>query len=143
MTTMFTIAIFLSAFIPLIWAGRTKKHRKTALLLNLAAFITACLIIMGGLAVTAYAAAEPISGQPEDNVKGLSMGSGLGLLAAAFATGCSCIGAGVATASAASAAIGAISENSKVFGRALIFVALSEGVALYGMLISTQILAKI
>ena len=52
------------------------------------------------------------------------------------------IGAGIAVASSASAAIGAISENPKTFGKALIFVALAEGVALYGMLISIQILAK-
>ena len=64
------------------------------------------------------------------------------MLGAALATGLSCIGAGIAVASSASAAIGAISENPKTFGKALIFVALAEGVALYGMLISIQILAK-
>jgi len=68
---------------------------------------------------------------------------GMGLMAAALATGMSCIGAGVAVAAAASAALGAVSENEKTFGKALIFVALAEGVALYGLLISFQILAKI
>ena len=41
---------------------------------------------------------------------------------------------------AAPAAIGAFSENPKAFGKALIFVALGEGVALYGLLISILIL---
>ena len=68
---------------------------------------------------------------------------GMGLMAAALATGMSCIGAGVAVAAAASAALGAVSENEKTFGKALIFVALAEGVALYGLLISFQILAKV
>lgn len=61
-------------------------------------------------------------------------------LAAALSTGMSCIGAGIAVASAASAAIGALSEDSSVMGKALIFVALAESVALYGLLISFSIL---
>lgn len=61
-------------------------------------------------------------------------------LAAALSTGLSCIGAGVAVASAASAAIGALSEDSGIMGKALIFVALAESIALYGLLISFSIL---
>ncbi len=61
-------------------------------------------------------------------------------IAAALATGMSCIGAGIAVASAASAAIGALSEDASVMGKALIFVALAESVALYGLLISFSIL---
>lgn len=61
-------------------------------------------------------------------------------LAAALSTGLSCIGAGVAVASAASAAIGALSEDASVMGKALIFVALAESIALYGLLISFSIL---
>lgn len=61
-------------------------------------------------------------------------------IAAALSTGMSCIGAGIAVASAASSAIGALSEDSSVMGKALIFVALAESVALYGLLISFSIL---
>lgn len=61
-------------------------------------------------------------------------------MAAALSTGLSCIGAGVAVASAASAAIGALSEDSSIMGKALIFVALAESIALYGLLISFSIL---
>ncbi len=61
-------------------------------------------------------------------------------IAAALSTGLSCIGAGVAVASAASAAIGALSEDSSIMGKALIFVALAESIALYGLLISFSIL---
>ena len=55
---------------------------------------------------------------------------------------CSAIGAGIAVASASSAALGAISEDPKVMGKALIFVALAEGIALYGLLVSFTILSK-
>ena len=40
----------------------------------------------------------------------------------------------------ASAAIGAMSENEKIMGKTLIFVALAEGIALYGLVISILIL---
>ena len=59
---------------------------------------------------------------------------------AALSTGLSCIGAGIAVASAASAALGALSEDSSIMGKALIFVALAESIALYGLLISFSIL---
>ncbi len=61
-------------------------------------------------------------------------------IAAALSTGFSCIGAGIAVASAASAAIGALSEDASIMGKALIFVALAESIALYGLLISFSIL---
>ena len=48
-----------------------------------------------------------------------------------------------AVAAAAPAAIGAFSENEKNFGKSLIFVALGEGVAIYGLLISILIINKI
>ena len=60
--------------------------------------------------------------------------------AAALATGLSALGAGIAVAAAAPAAIGAFSENEKNFGKSLIFVALGEGVAIYGLLISILII---
>ena len=68
---------------------------------------------------------------------------GLGLIAAGMVTGISGIGGGIAGAAAAPAAIGATAEDPKAFGKSLIFVALGEGVALYGLLISILILAKV
>ena len=61
-------------------------------------------------------------------------------IAAALSTGLSCIGGGIAVASAASAALGAISEDSSIMGKSLIFVALAEGIALYGLIVSFTIL---
>ena len=68
---------------------------------------------------------------------------GLGLMAAAVVTGLSGIGGGIAVAASAPAAIGATSEDPKAFGKALIFVVLGEGIALYGLLVSILILAKV
>ena len=61
----------------------------------------------------------------------------IGLVAAALATGLAGIGG------AAPAAIAANSENEKTFGKSLIFVALGESIALYGLVISIMILSKL
>ncbi|NBK98990.1 MAG: ATPase [Erysipelotrichia bacterium] len=68
---------------------------------------------------------------------------GMGFLAAALATGIGSLGAGIAVAAAAPAAIGAFSENDKNFSKAMIFVAMGEGVAIYGLLISILIINKL
>ena len=67
----------------------------------------------------------------------------IGLVAAALATGLAGIGGGMAVASAAPPAIAANSENEKTFGKSLIFVALGESIALYGLVISIMILSKL
>ena len=67
----------------------------------------------------------------------------IGLVAAALATGLAGIGGGMAVASADPAAIAANSENEKTFGKSLIFVALGESIALYGLVISIMILSKL
>ena len=69
--------------------------------------------------------------------------NGLGLLAAGLVTGLAGIGGGIAVAAGAPAAIAATSEDAKAFGKALIFVALGESIALYGVVISILILNKI
>ena len=88
---------------------------------------------------TTAAAAEETAASTQDN----NFSNGMGLLAAGFVTAISGIGGGIAVAAAAPAAIGATSEDPKVFGKALIFVALGEGIALYGLLISILILNKV
>ena len=85
-------------------------------------------------ATTAAASEEATAADTQDK----NFQNGMGLLAAGFVTAISGIGGGIAVA-----AIGATSEDPKVFGKALIFVALGEGIALYGLLISILILNKV
>ncbi len=63
-------------------------------------------------------------------------------LAAAIAVSVGSIGAAYAVSSTGSAAIGAIAEKPEVFGRALIFVGMAEGVAIYGLIIAFLILFR-
>lgn len=83
-------------------------------------------------------ASEEVSPENEHNTS-LS----IGLVAAALATGLAGIGGGIAVAAGAPAAIAANSENPKTFGKSLIFVALGESIALYGLVISIMILSKL
>ena len=61
-------------------------------------------------------------------------------LAAELSTGLACIGAGIAVGGSGAAAVGATAEKPESFGRALIFVGLSEGIAIYGLIISFLVL---
>ena len=69
--------------------------------------------------------------------------NGIGMIAAAIATGLACIGSGIAVAIVASSAVGAISENPGLLGKTIIFAGLAEGIAIYGLIISIMILNKI
>jgi V/A-type H+-transporting ATPase subunit K len=81
-----------------------------------------------------------VFGFESDNTITGTIAQGLGFIAAALSTGLSALGAGIAVAAAAPAAIGSFSEDEKNFGKSMIFVALGEGVAIYGILISILII---
>ena len=130
------VALLAMPLVPVYRGITTGRKAKHAVVFNLCAFfgVAALMMILPIGNVVALAAEEAAVAEV------ISTGAGMGYLAAALVTGLSCIGAGIAVAAAAPAAIGAFSENSKNFGKALIFVALGEGVALYGLLISILII---
>ncbi len=66
-----------------------------------------------------------------------------GFIAAAASTGLGALGAAYAVGHVGSAALAAIGERPEVAGRALIFVGLAEGIAIYGLIISIMILARL
>jgi V/A-type H+/Na+-transporting ATPase subunit K len=66
-----------------------------------------------------------------------------GLIAAAIAFGFGAIGAGIAIGNVGSAAMGALSEKPELAGNALIFIALGEGLAIFGFITALMILGKI
>ena len=66
-----------------------------------------------------------------------------GLLAAAVAFGLGAIGAGFAISHVGAAAMGAIAEKPEMAGQALIFVALAEGLVVFGFITALMILGKI
>ena len=66
-----------------------------------------------------------------------------GLIAAAIAFGLGAIGAGIAISHVGAAAMGAIAEKPQIAGQALIFVALAEGLVVFGFITALMILGKI
>lgn len=66
-----------------------------------------------------------------------------GFAAAAFSTAVGSVGAGIAVAYVGSAALGAIGEKPELAARALIYVGLAEGIAIYGLIISIMILTRL
>jgi V/A-type H+-transporting ATPase subunit K len=66
-----------------------------------------------------------------------------GFVAAALSTGISALGAAYAVSHVGAAALGAMGERPEIAGRALIFVGLAEGIAIYGLIISIMILARL
>ena len=61
-------------------------------------------------------------------------------IAAALAVGIACIGGGAAVGKIGSAAMGAMSENAELSGKALPFVGLAEGICLWGFLVALFII---
>ena len=132
------IAVLVSMIIPFgafLLGEKTKKRYKATIAFNATMFfgtlVLASIMMMASPVMAAEAAG------------GLTVGDGLAFIGAALATGLSGIGGGIAVASAASAALGALSEDSSILGKSLIFVGLAEGVALYGLIISFMILSKL
>ena len=116
-------ALVLSIFIPFgyyLLGEKNKGRYKCALAFNVLSyfgtFLVAGIMLFGSVPVHAADAAA----------SGAGLATGLGYIAAALVTGLSCIGGGIAVASAASAALGAISEDSSVLGKSLIFVGLAS-----------------
>ena len=134
------IAIIASVFFA-IRAVKKGKKAKTAFKSQVIAFAAVAVLTFAipMVASATTAAEETTAADTQDK----NFQNGMGLLAAGFVTAISGIGGGIAVAAAAPAAIGATSEDPKVFGKALIFVALGEGIALYGLLISILILNKV
>lgn len=137
---LFVVTLLLSIVIPFgyfLIGQRTKKRYKRAIGTNIFFFFSTVLIAGIMLFAGDPVQAAEAAGNTASNA------TGFGYLAAALSTGLSCVGGGIAVASAASAALGAISEDSGALGKSLIFVGLAEGVCLYGLIISFMILGKL
>ena len=138
MTTILTfiipalIVVLLSLPLVNVFKGKvTAKSAKMRLGTHICGFFGAVALVL----FLTYAN-SPVLAAGADKMTG-SIAQGLGFIGAALATGLSALGAGIAVAAAAPAAI---SENAENFGKSLIFVALGEGVAIYGLLISILII---
>lgn len=134
--TVVLVAVTIAVGVYAVKKELSNEKAKKILGLNMGTF--ALLIV----AATIFMLSGPsaLAASTTDGLAGISSGEGLKFIGAALSTGMACIGAGIAVAAASAAAIGAISEDSKLLGKTVIFVGLSEGIAIYGLIISIMIL---
>ncbi len=115
--------------------GAKGKNYKQLMGMNVTAMVgilivSTIVLLSGGITASAAEGAEAVASSAE----------GLKYIAAALAIGISAIGSGIAVASSGAAALGALSEDPKIFGKAFVFVGLAEGIAIYGLIVSILIL---
>jgi len=92
-----------------------------------------CVLLIG----MAVFAQEREAGEDASDV---SYAGTMKYFAAAIAVGLSCISGGMAVAKIGSAAMGAMSENAELSGKALPYAGLAEGICLWGFLVALLIL---
>ncbi|MDR0451304.1 MAG: ATP synthase subunit C [Treponema sp.] len=94
--------------------------------------LLALVLFAAALPVFAQEAAEAAEGSPATPV--------WKYFAAALAVGISCIAGGIAVGQIGSAAMGAMSENPELSGKAIPYVGLAEGICLWGFLVGLLII---
>ncbi len=89
--------------------------------------IIAISVMMCLAAVSVFAADGSAAGSAGSNA--------IKYIAAGLSVGLACIGGGMAVGKIGAAAMGAMSENPELSGKALPFVGLAEGICLWGFLV--------
>jgi V/A-type H+-transporting ATPase subunit K len=93
------------------------------------------------LALVLFAAVLPAFAQEAAEAAGGSDTTAIWkYFAAALAVGISCVAGGIAVGQIGSAAMGAMSENPELSGKALPYAGLAEGICLWGFLVALLIL---
>jgi V/A-type H+-transporting ATPase subunit K len=92
------------------------------------------------LVLAVCACAVPLFAQEEEAPAPAQSQAVWKYFAAALAVGISCIAGGIAVGQIGSAAMGAMSENPELSGKALPYAGLAEGICLWGFLVALLIL---
>jgi len=124
---------------------KTNKARLRKKIFLSLVFLFAFFIMFGLVSVVrVFAQEQPAvtEAQPELTAERASVAR-FGLIAAAIAFGFGAMGAGIAIANVGAAAMGAIGERPEIAGQALIFIALAEGLVVFGFITALMILGKI
>ena len=120
-----------------------KRKLKSHITQSIIAVFTLMAIIGTLFCANAFANASPGEEKIEAEMSSVKADvMKYGLVAAAIAFGLGAIGAGIAIAHVGAAAMGAIAEKPQIAGQALIFVALAEGLVIFGFITALMILGK-
>ncbi|MHC4886334.1 MAG: ATP synthase subunit C [Planctomycetota bacterium] len=119
---------------------RTRKVAGGIALMGLATFLFA--VCIGSVANAADPAHGAEAEKPALTQEESELGS-FALMAAAIAFAGGAIGAGYAIAHVGAAAMGAVAEKPELAGQALIFIALAEGLVVFGFITALMIFGKV
>lgn len=106
-------------------------------------FVIAAILLCAsvfGLSAQSYEAENETSVETAVEQNAPASSSAWKYISAALAVGLSCIAGGMAVAKIGAAAMGAMSENAELSGKALPFVGLAEGICLWGFLVGLLII---
>ncbi len=111
--------------------------------MNKKIFVIAAILLCAsifGLSAQSYEAEKETAAETVVEQNAPASSSAWKYISAALAVGLSCIAGGMAVAKIGSAAMGAMSENAELSGKALPFVGLAEGICLWGFLVGLLII---
>jgi len=114
-----------------------RRMNLTRMLMNIFA------LSAGVILFAAYAYASETGAETAPLVMKTENGRALFAYAAVAAVGISCITSAYALARIGTAAMGAMSEKPEIGGRALVFLGMAEGIAIYGLIIAIMLVNKI
>jgi V/A-type H+/Na+-transporting ATPase subunit K len=123
-------------------ARRMRRAVRFFIITNLSLIAAATAVVVLAIAGAGLAADAPAA----PHAGGLVLSDTVvmwGFIAAALSTALGAWGAAYAVGHVGAAALGAMGERPEVAGRALIFVGLAEGIAIYGLIISIMILGRL
>lgn len=121
---------------------------KSRITQSIVVLFTVMAIVATVFCTTAFSAAAPgetSHGQAAAESEMTSTKAGVmkfALIAAAVAFGLGAIGAGIAISHVGAAAMGAVAEKPEIASQALIFIALAEGLVVFGFITAILILNK-
>lgn len=120
-----------------------KRVTRTGILFFVVAF--AALFILSDADVRAEDRPATVEVEEEITVDTMLSGRDKAFIcfAAMGAVALSCLASAFALAKIGSAALGAMSEKPELGGRALIFLGMAEGIAIYGLIIAIMMLTRV
>lgn len=130
--------------------NEAKKFLKARITQSVIMVFTVAVIVLTLFSLNAYAVHSSDENDPENQeVTSLELQKTkaeemkFAFIAASIAFGLGAIGAGIAISHVGAAAMGAVAEKPQIAGQALIFVALGEGIAVFGLITAIMIILKV
>ena len=138
---MTTWLVALPVLVVVALATRVALRSRSGAALRVFLGINALLLVAAIGVVVAASNADPAAAQSSAAAVAAAESATSGsnwaaLLGAAIAVAGSSIGAAIAVAYTGAAALATMSERPELFGRAMVIVGLSEGIAIYGLIVA-------